>query len=598
MKLFIQSLLIAAILCVSVYAQIDTVSVPIDGPNGGNLNTAITNAINAGTLSNTVFLLAPGSGQGEDYILNAIVTTPEAQKLTIIAPTPTPSSPPPQIVLLAGGGITWTYFFDCYGDVTFKNLWLAFVNSAGASTPCDINIEDDTVQNNSGVGEHAEFDGCIFDYQRNGNGDGCIELKCQHFRGTINNCYFRNDVDPHYRYYGRAVSWPYASTTWHTDSLSFTNCTFANLGYAYMQEAPEWSNYVSFNHCTFLNTAMYTLESSYWDWLSVTNCVFVNAFMYGDIPGVPASDTSYSPVGGSLNIDSVKNFGFVPLEPNLPTTSTDTAFNDAQRHILFTNSSYSIDSWLVNYMNNGNSYSDTASFQNKPRPQPMMSKKTEKFFNNKTQPYMNSALLYDATDPGFILPPTNIDSIEAFIFHKWTDNGNVDWSYNISDDIAGVWPMNEVLSYSNPTLLTAGMGGFPLGDLYNWFPSQYPQWAAQAATENANINYALSTGDLSKIVGAVTKTSNNLPKVFSLSQNYPNPFNPTTIINYTVPMNTNVSLKVYNILGQLVATLYNGFQKAGSYAANFDASKFASGVYIYRLESSNFSQSKKMLLLK
>jgi hypothetical protein len=601
MKKFVSTLLFTAIMCVSIYAQMDTVFVPIDGANGGNLNNAITTAINAGTLSNTVFMLAPGSGSGDDYILNAIVTTPAAQKLTIVAPTPTPSSPPPQIVLLAGGGINWTYFLDCYGDVTLKNLWFVYVNSSGAATSAGINIEDDTLQNSSGKGENAEIDGCIFDYQRDGqNGDGCIELKCQHFRGKINNCYFRNDVDPHFRYYGRAVSWPYSSTTWHTDSLSFTNCTFANLGYAYMQESPEWSNYVSFNHCTFLNTAMYTLESSYWDWLSVTNSIFVNAYMFGDLPGVPASDTSYTPNGGSINIDSVKNFGFVPTMPG----STDTAFTDAQRHILFTNSSYNIDSWLVNYMNNGNSYSDTASFQNKPRPQPMMSKKTKLFFSQtnssgvKTQKYMNSAFLYDSTDPGFLLPPTNIDSIEVFILDKWTTNNNCDWSYNVQQDINGVWPVNESLTYTNPTLLKAGMGGFPLGDLYNWFPTQYTQWADQEATENANINYALTTGDLSKIVGGVKKTSNNLPKVFSLSQNYPNPFNPSTIINYTVPMNTNVSLKVYNVLGQLVATLYNGFQKAGSYAANFDGSKFASGVYIYRLESNNFTQSKKMLLLK
>ena len=86
--------------------------------------------------------------------------------------------------------------------------------------------------------------------------------------------------------------------------------------------------------------------------------------------------------------------------------------------------------------------------------------------------------------------------------------------------------------------------------------------------------------------------------MFSLSQNYPNPFNPSTIINYALPQSGNVTLKVYNIIGQEVATLFQGFQKAGSYTANFDASKLASGVYMYRLQAGQFDATKKMLYLK
>jgi|GEM_PF-2044418 len=88
------------------------------------------------------------------------------------------------------------------------------------------------------------------------------------------------------------------------------------------------------------------------------------------------------------------------------------------------------------------------------------------------------------------------------------------------------------------------------------------------------------------------------PNAYSLEQNYPNPFNPTTVINYSVAKDGFVALKVYNMLGQEVANVYQGFQKAGAYKANFDASKLASGMYLYKLESGSFTETKKMLLLK
>jgi hypothetical protein len=91
---------------------------------------------------------------------------------------------------------------------------------------------------------------------------------------------------------------------------------------------------------------------------------------------------------------------------------------------------------------------------------------------------------------------------------------------------------------------------------------------------------------------------NNIPVIYTLSQNYPNPFNPTTNIVYTVPKSGMVTLKIYNILGQEVTTIFQGFQNTGKYNATFDASKLASGVYIYRLQAESTSLSKKMLLMK
>ncbi|MBK7632056.1 MAG: 5'-nucleotidase C-terminal domain-containing protein [Ignavibacteriales bacterium] len=88
------------------------------------------------------------------------------------------------------------------------------------------------------------------------------------------------------------------------------------------------------------------------------------------------------------------------------------------------------------------------------------------------------------------------------------------------------------------------------------------------------------------------------PVEFALEQNYPNPFNPTTTINYSIPKAGNVELKVYDILGNEVANLVNQEMAPGNYSANFDASSFASGIYIYTLRTNNFVQTKKMLFLK
>jgi len=99
------------------------------------------------------------------------------------------------------------------------------------------------------------------------------------------------------------------------------------------------------------------------------------------------------------------------------------------------------------------------------------------------------------------------------------------------------------------------------------------------------------------------ETVSDLPKNYELSQNYPNPFNPSTKIRYSVPFVRNslmnsVQLKVYDILGNEVATLVNEEKEAGSYEVEFSAANLASGIYIYRLQSSGFTDTKKMVLLR
>ncbi len=89
-----------------------------------------------------------------------------------------------------------------------------------------------------------------------------------------------------------------------------------------------------------------------------------------------------------------------------------------------------------------------------------------------------------------------------------------------------------------------------------------------------------------------------MPKGFSLFQNYPNPFNPASKIKFEIPNLSDTKLVVYDILGREVTTLVNEQLKPGTYEVDFDGSRYASGVYIYKLIAGNYIQTKKMLMVK
>jgi hypothetical protein len=107
----------------------------------------------------------------------------------------------------------------------------------------------------------------------------------------------------------------------------------------------------------------------------------------------------------------------------------------------------------------------------------------------------------------------------------------------------------------------------------------------------------------SKLFNAVAgptgiQNQNQAPGEFSLEQNYPNPFNPTTNIHFSLPKDGDASLKIYDMLGKEIDVYFDGFMKAGVYNAQVDASSWASGVYFYTLKTNDFTQTKKMMLVK
>jgi len=113
----------------------------------------------------------------------------------------------------------------------------------------------------------------------------------------------------------------------------------------------------------------------------------------------------------------------------------------------------------------------------------------------------------------------------------------------------------------------------------------------------ANYGVLLKTINGGEPIG-IRNISNEIPNNFLLLQNYPNPFNPSTNINFSIPSNTFVTIRVFDISGKDISTLVNENLNAGSYKVDFDGSHYPSGVYYYKIETENFTETKKMILLK
>ncbi len=177
-----------------------------------------------------------------------------------------------------------------------------------------------------------------------------------------------------------------------------------------------------------------------------------------------------------------------------------------------------------------------------------------------------------------IQPATNVglNATLVFTYDESELNGLIENDLTLfrSTDAGNSWtPVGGVLDKDNNRLTIAGVGAFSL-------------WTAAASSAPLPVSVEESTEELA-------------PRVFTLSQSYPNPFNPTTTMRFTLPEDGRVRLKIYSVLGEEVATLVDEERKAGVYQQIvFDASRFATGVYVSRLEFGGKRLVKKMLLVK
>jgi len=547
----------------------DTVFVAALPP--GNINNVINSDTTASgyVTPNTVFVLKPTGNLDTVYYMTAPVSI-KGNIYLVGYINPTTGHPPVIAPSIAADNSSIGYFFNPQGNDT---LFLKGMYFLGTRT--------DGIANTGRFVEPAGdsnvfyFDHCILE---NISGSGTPNLfdtwGHDHNSFYVTNCEFRNNQDDNPQNPGFAWIDP---GTYPCDTAEFYNNTFFLTGGYVLGSSGYGCTYLDFEH----NTIFVSGQGGAFDLYQMTNAVIKNNIFYS-VSSAAYPSSWYNNVPGSwgsavIPIDSLRSLAAAPYN-----------MTEASRHITITNNAYF---WPQIIVNNWTALNAAGISGITPlRPPDFVNTQPGMLTNKTSWPYINYSN-NDSTDPGFnaTLVQTAATNMAIFVDTLWHENqsgeGIRPYVNPMSDPpsltstwpgVASNWaatqgyPVPENLRYSNTTLQKAGSDGKALGDL-NWFPEQL-------------------TG--------VAKKNNVIPTKFSLSQNYPNPFNPSTIINYSIPQNENVTLKIYNVLGQEIATVFQGFQTKGSYTATFDASKLSSGVYFYRLQAGQFNETKKMLLIK
>jgi hypothetical protein len=152
---------------------------------------------------------------------------------------------------------------------------------------------------------------------------------------------------------------------------------------------------------------------------------------------------------------------------------------------------------------------------------------------------------------------------------------------------------NEVVIVGDSTNLTLEI--MRAGYVYIWVEED-----RSFGIHNPRFTYELLVAAIEEMGGVVNvpDADGNLPTEYSLAQNYPNPFNPSTTIEYSLPEQADITIKIYDVLGNELEVLFSGNKSPGTHSLNWNASNYASGIYFYKMNAGSFNQVKKMLLVK
>jgi hypothetical protein len=578
-------LALVAFCSVNLFSQVIDVT-----PGYGTLNAAI-----AASGGDKVYQLAAGGWYGLDATLDI------SQPLTIRGGTPNPGQMPAMIQMgTQPGGGTFGVFFTVNASVTLKNLFLVNAdlnNAMGAIIlnqlqPARVVLDSVTVD---------PIGTMILLNLVNGPGN---------FRAT--NCLFMR--------HGNSASGMFdyplinGASTAPFDTMYVENCTFVSTGFsfynamvAFQRGAEGNDNFIWFNHNTFLFGKSDLLNAFY-----THSTFFTNNLMW---------EWNIVPFNNDFGV-WFKNFGdqspantvsCLIKADTLMTSGAPEAFPSARKYFVAYNYNYrdprinsliqlGLDSGRVSYLQY---LVPPASMSDSSREARMFNDKTKfpHFIAAKniedrpgTDPIFADQMIYSLTDSALAWANSAAKAIWNFPSDSYPPAAEWVRYYYRADTADGnplAWPRLSG-AYTNASLMTGSIEELPLGDL-NWFPAKKAIWEANKAQAMAHI---LSQDTTVFKTVSVGESGTLKPTVYTLSQNYPNPFNPSTVIHYALPRSGMVTLKVYNMLGQEVATLVNMEQSAGNYSTRFDATGMSSGLYVYRLQAGDVALSKSMLLLK
>jgi hypothetical protein len=550
-KLFFTNLFLLVFLGAMFAQSADTVYVPAENADGSTYFDSIIDKVVADTNASgeqlhSVYKLE----RGKFYILNKAISL--RNPVEIVADPPAANDDektPPKIMSNIGedGSTSTGSLFITWADITLKNLWLSGIDLGGVNhgwgTCGALRVNDSLVT--------VKLDGLWCDY----NSWAAFGSYSPHTRWFINNFHARNEQN-------EGDQWTtflfYLEGSSVVDTFVVTNSSYFQSNSCFLFP-PSVVKYLEIDHCTFVNSYKWPFHQTQWLNAKFTNNIFYNE---GGLSLTPTEAESQDPDGlmfGLINVDTL-----AANQAGGDTLASQYTIPENQRQVVVKNNLWYYSPEIQSYL-----------AANPDVLQPI-------FMNDRTK----AMFANDATWPGLVEENTwNQDpmfndfadlsgavakfaqaciDVRAGSTHGW------DWDGDQATDpdyykLLIQYPTAENFkSYAGLT----GTDGKPIGDLSYW--AEYTDVEEEAA----------------------------IPTEYTLEQNFPNPFNPTTTINFSLPASGHISLKVFNVLGQEVATLVNGELASGNHEVTFNASKLSSGLYIYRLSGNNVSLTRKMMLLK
>ncbi len=458
--------------------------------------------------------------------------------------------------------------------VSFKNLYIEDLstNNSYFHPGRDILVSADSVK--------VYVDNVVFEYNH-GNVIGYTGNWCDFY---ITNCKFRNGVDPTVWTDSEILAplWPAVPAV---DTIKFDyNTLFCVNAYALVAKPPV--RYIDFSH----NSVVFTFLQPFFIFAThsakINNNIFYGAFVGGETKAeYPWWDQEFSPEAPSLiDFDTMDVKSDSVFDAADKGKSNWRMLAEGTRNIEVMNNVYYQPKAITDFWT---AWNDTASGSDSLYTPSWMNNRTTHMFNDKTDwPGLVSSGNLNV-DPGYgstfadvIQGGGNnngISLLDYFTMIRTHQSPTVGWGYQIpaisGNNWIPTWPLPEAsdMQYTNATLKTGATDGLPIGDP-GWFTNGYT---------------------------AVKSNQTLAPEKFTLYEAYPNPFNPSTNIKYSLDKAGYVTLKIYNIMGQLVKTIEsNVYQNKGEYQFNVNMNSFASGVYFYKLSKGDQQVTKKMVLMK
>lgn len=520
--------------------------------------------------------------RGQYYFLSGWLMAPEFD-LTIVGQKDDPAlSTFPAIVCSGTSEDNWiaaNNFFVCGQNLTLKDFATVNKSDQGVNGVRHVRM--------SGDSNRVILDNMYMTYGR----WICVDLTESTWpKVHCTNTTFKNQHSKLHN--GRAFNWDAANKG--IDSFYVENTTYLNVNGSSNNLNANTVNYLWFNHNTLVNGMQRPMNHDQHVNSYITNNIWYNVNLYGDSEFQIAqqNDSDFLPFG-TVSLDTMRMESY--LENYDPPADGDFyADAEADRKVLVHNNLYYhspiFSDLLSGWTQEGLGWVEA----------PWMNSRTEAMFaDDATWPHLVHGTLYEE-EINFASEGTDKDLMVQYLtdIYGGAQEG-ADWMWDPDGDpVLITWPVEEDLSYDNTNLLTAAFGGVPLGDL-NWFPVEKAAWQAMKDDEmNAFVSW-VQAGEIQTKV----ESHNKVVDGFELIQNYPNPFNPETNIMFKLDKPSNVTLAIYNMLGQQVSTLVDQNMAAGKHEVKWNGTnsvgnQVVSGIYFCKLQLGDRSQTIKMLLTK